>query len=150
LIAPKEKEHKGERTGSKISFTHQLVKNFQKIYVLTLTVEDMMEEALRLIMDKKIGSVVIVDENKRPIGIITTRDFLNLIMYHKNKEILEVVSRDLSQENRQILGGFFNQISLSVKKIPDIVNARLFVKEEKQEEYLRLTFRFFPKKVVRR
>ncbi len=132
LITPKEKERKGERTGNKVSLTHQRVANFIKRFVLTLTAENSLQDALRLILEKKIGSVVIIDEEKHPIGIITTRDFLNLLVREGHEKTIEVVSKNLSQQSRQLLGGFFNGLLVWIKKIPDITKAKLFVKEEKQ------------------
>lgn len=119
LIAPKEKEHRGDRVGGKISLLHQRVKNFAKSFVLTLTPEETMEEALRLIIEKKIGSVVILDKEKHPIGIITTRDFLGLAAKGSQDQKLEIVSQDLSHKNRQILGGFFNYFNGLSKNIPN-------------------------------
>ncbi len=146
LIAPKEKEHAGERSGNKVSFAHQKVKNFSRGFVLTLTPEDTMEEALRLIIEKKIGSVVIVDKTRHPIGIITSRDFLALIAKGQSPKKLEIIEKNLSQENRQIVGGFFNSLNLWAKNIPNLVKARLFVKEEKDGGVFKVNLSLFPKK----
>lgn len=131
LIAPKEKERRGDRIGGKVSLLHQRVKNFAKSFVLTLTSEDTMEEALRLIIEKKIGSVVILDKNKHPLGIITTRDFLGLVAKGDQGQKLEVVSQDLSHKNRQILGGFFNYFNSWTKNVANVDKAKLLVKKEK-------------------
>ena len=146
LIAPKNKEHLGDRSGNKVSLNHRQVKNFTKTFILTLSLEDSMEEALRLILEKKIGSVVIVDQLRHPIGIITTKDFLTLLANERGGEKLEIISKNLSQENRQVVGGFFYYINSWVKKIPDVVRARLFVKEEKQGEFFKANLALFPKK----
>jgi len=146
LIAPKEKEQRGERTGNKMSFNYQRVKNFCKNFVLTLTQEDTMEQALRLIVDKKIGSVVVVDSGRHPLGIITTKDFLKLIAQGNKGNILEITTKNLSHTNRQIIGGFFNPLNLWLKKVPDIVRARLFIKEEKQGGVFKVILSLFTKK----
>ncbi|MDH7476283.1 MAG: CBS domain-containing protein [Microgenomates group bacterium] len=132
LIAPKSKEALGERAGNKVNLNYQQIKNFAKSYVLTLTENDYLNQALELILDKKIGSVVIVDNKKYPIGIITTRDFLRLLSKKNNEKKIEITEKNLSKENRQILGGFFEYLSNWVKKIPDVTKAKLFVKEEKK------------------
>lgn len=146
LISPKEKEHVGDRGGNKVSFTHKKVRNFSRTFVLTLKAEDTMEEALRLIIEKRIGSVVIVDNTRHPIGVITTRDFLELIVKsHPNKKI-EIIERDLSRQNRQIVGGFFNSFNTWIKGLPNLVKARLFVKEEKDGGLFKVNLSLFPKK----
>lgn len=80
LTLPKTSPEAGEREGNKISFYHHQVKTFMKTYVLTLTKNHLLSEALHLILTKKIGSVVIVEEKKHPIGIITTRDLLRFFI----------------------------------------------------------------------
>ena len=62
------------------SFHTNRVKNFSKSYVLTLSKENHLIEAINLIINKKIGSVIITDKERRPIGIITTRDILRLFI----------------------------------------------------------------------
>ena len=91
LISPK--------TSEKISLYHHKVKNFAKTFVLTLTPNNLLSDAIDLILEKKIGSVVIVDLSRRPIGIITTKDLLRFFI-HKEQKLFS---------NRQIFGGFFNK-----------------------------------------
>jgi len=76
MISPKYSSHHGERVNEKISFYNYRVKNFAKNYVLTLTKERHLIEVINLIVNKKIGSVIIIDKERRPLGIITTRDIL--------------------------------------------------------------------------
>lgn len=146
LITPRDKENQGERTGDKKSFFHQLVRNFSKPLVLTLTVNDYLNQALKMIIEKKIGSVIIVDQARHPIGLITTRDFLNLLTKKKNGQKIEVVGKNLSQENRQILGGFFKPLTFWIGKIPGLSKAKLFVKEEKQGNLFQVVLSLIPKK----
>jgi len=76
MISPKYSSHHGERGRENISFYNYRVKNFAKSYVLTLSKENHLIEAINLIFNKKIGSVIITDKERRPLGIITTRDIL--------------------------------------------------------------------------
>lgn len=131
LITPKKKEHRGEREGDRISFQYHQVKNFAKSYVLTLYPENLMSEALNLILDKEIGSVVIIDKEKHPLGIITTRDFLSLLVRAHRETPIEIVAKNLSKESRRIVGGFFNQLTVWSKKMPNLARARFFIKQEK-------------------
>lgn len=99
LVLPKNSPGKGEREGNKVSFFRQQVKNFMKSYVLTLTKENYLSEALHLILTKKIGSVVIVGEKRKPIGIITTRDLLRFF-----------VQKEQKKEEPPVFGRFFKKI----------------------------------------
>lgn len=76
MISPKYSNHRGERSDDKISFYNYRVKNFAKSYVLTLSKDKLLIEAINLIINKKIGSVIIIDKERRPLGIVTTRDIL--------------------------------------------------------------------------
>jgi predicted transcriptional regulator len=85
MISPKFSPARGERAGNKISFYNLRVKTFAKSHVLTLTKNNYLSEAIKLIIDKKIGSVVIVDEVRRPIGIITSRDLLQFYIQNEKQ-----------------------------------------------------------------
>lgn len=80
MISPKYSSHHGERGKENISFYNYRVKNFSKSYVLTLPKEGHLIEVINFIVNKKIGSVIIVDKDRRPLGIITTRDILRFFI----------------------------------------------------------------------
>lgn len=132
LISPKTSAHRGEREGNRVNFYSLKVRNFAKTYVLTLSHDDSLLAALHLIIDRKIGSVVIVDKSRHPVGIITTRDFLRLLIGKEIKKKLEVFGKNLSEKSRQVVGGFFNKLAYLTKHIPNLSKAKLFVKEEKR------------------
>lgn len=132
LISPRNSAHRGDRVGNKINFYHYRVTNFAKTYVLTLSKNHLVRDALMLILEKKIGSVVIIDDKRHPIGIITTKDLLRFFINLKAQQKIEIISKNLSQKSRQILGGFFNRFNFFLRKDPEVKKARLFVKEEKK------------------
>ncbi len=80
MINPKYSSHHGERINEKVSLYNYRVKNFAKNYVLTLSKDKQVIEVINLILDKKIGSVIIIDKDRRPLGIITTRDILRFFI----------------------------------------------------------------------
>ena len=55
------------------------VKEIMNPNVVTLTPNATLKEAAEIMSQQKIGSIVIIDENK-PLGIITERDFATKIM----------------------------------------------------------------------
>jgi predicted transcriptional regulator len=83
MINPKYSSRRGERTNEKVSFYNYRVKNFAKNYVLTLSKDDRLMDVINLIINKKIGSVIIVNKEKKPDGIVTTRDILNYYINHE-------------------------------------------------------------------
>ncbi len=116
LASPRDSAHRGEREGNKTNFYNMKIRNFLKNYVLTLTANDLLSTALSMIIDKKIGSVVIVDESRHPTGIITTRDLLRFFTKRKSEKKSEITSKNITQESRQTLGGFFNNLTSQVLK----------------------------------
>lgn len=146
LTLPKLRESRGDRVGSKLNFNYYPIKPLIKRHTLTLKENNLLKEVLRLIIEKKIGSVIVINDERMPIGIITTRDLLNFIFQPKNGKEIEIVTKDLNPENHQILGGFFNRLKLFLDKLPDIVGARLLVKEEKQGGVFKAVLSLFPKK----
>lgn len=107
LIEPRDSQGRGEREGNHTGFYHLKIKNFAKIYTLTLSANEKAEKALELILHKKIGSVVVVDKERHPIGIITTKDFLKLLIKFGIGKKVQIISKNLADQSRQIIGGFF-------------------------------------------
>lgn len=131
LMSPRKKETKGDRSGNKVNFNYQQVKNFAKTYVLTLSPQDTLLDALNLILTKEIGSVIVVNEQKIPVGLITTSDFLHLLIQSRDEKKVEISGRGLSQESQATLQGFFNSVSQWAKHLPNTKKVTLDVKEEK-------------------
>ncbi|GIW63556.1 MAG: CBS domain-containing protein [Patescibacteria group bacterium] len=79
-LSPKFRISYGDRAGNRHKDWQMPVKNFMKTYVLTLKPTDTLSLAASMILDKEIGSVVVLDNNKKPIGIITTKDIISVIL----------------------------------------------------------------------
>ncbi|MEI6532209.1 MAG: CBS domain-containing protein [Candidatus Roizmanbacteria bacterium] len=144
LIAPKSKERRGEKEGTKDHFQSLQVKRLCKTYVLTLTPENTMTEALGLILDKKIGSVIVVDHKRIPLIVVTTTEFLKMLRKDGLAKPVELTTKHISNENRPVLGGFFNSISVMIKKIPGLAGAKIVVKEEKNNKLFQVFLSLFP------
>ena len=112
LITPRESPHRGQREGNNKSFHTMKIKNLAKTYILTLTPKDHLAKALELILNKKIGSVVVVDAERHPVGIITTKDFLSVLSKTGTEGITQILSKKLAKQSRQILGGFLKSLTL--------------------------------------
>ncbi len=146
LITPREKEHLGEREGNKNSFYNQRVKRFAKTYVLTLTLQDSAKQAVDMILEKHIGSVVIVDAEKRPIGIITTRDMFGLMLKPENSLQLQLSPKNLSKQSNEVVRSFFRQFTHLLRKVPNLTRANLLVKEEKSGGVFKVLLSLLPAK----
>jgi CBS domain-containing protein len=52
--------------------------------VVTVKPTQTVREALKLLADKRIGAVVVVDETNRPIGIVSERDIVRVLAQNEN------------------------------------------------------------------
>ncbi|PIY69303.1 hypothetical protein COY90_01435 [Candidatus Roizmanbacteria bacterium CG_4_10_14_0_8_um_filter_39_9] len=145
LASPKKRD-RSDRANDRPGLQNKSVRHFLKTMVLTLNKDDYLRDALHLILEKKIGSVVIIDSQYHPINIITTKDLLSLFVRESTKETIELTSKNLSKESRRTLGGFFEHLKLSLKKIPDLAKAKLFIKEEKDGGLFKVMLSLIPKK----
>lgn len=146
LITPRKKVHRGDKDGNRNRFEYQQVKNFAKTYVLTLHPENSVRDALNLILDKQIGSVVVVDNVKNPLGIITTRDLLRIIIRGKREKRIEVTLKNLSTSSNYVVESFIGQLRSWLNKIPDISKIRFLVKEEKRGGLFEAVLSLIPQK----
>ncbi len=144
LISPKEKLHQGEREGNKIGFYNQPVRNFAKNHVLTLSKSDSMAKALEMIFEKKIGSVVIIDENRYPLQIITKRDFFQLAAKPKEQKMLQITYKNLTEQSKKIVVPFIQYSTQLITKIPGVSHAKVIVKEEKQGGVFKIVLSLIP------
>ena len=88
-------KNKGGRQDIKSDKSHlysQHIKKFIKTFVLTLKKGSFISDAFRLIIDKKIGSVILVDDDRHPIGIITTKDLLRYFIGTERLSFIKNVS----------------------------------------------------------
>lgn len=146
LVSPKNARRRGEKGGANGNFNNLKVSNFSKSYVITLDKNAYVNEALKMILEKKIGSVVVIDSQKHPIGIITTKDLLKFFIKVNNRNQIEVQAKNLSQKSRKTVGNFFKNLSIWAKKFPNLAKAKLFVKEEKKGGVFEVMLSLFPKK----
>ncbi|MFA5136456.1 MAG: CBS domain-containing protein [Patescibacteria group bacterium] len=145
LTTPK-KRNRQDKSSDKVALHSKTVRHFIKTFVLTLNEDDYLRDALHLILEKKIGSVVIIDSQNRPVNLLTTMDLLSLFVRESTKKKIEITSKNLSKESRRILNGFFEQLRTTLKKKPDVEKANLVIKEEKQGGLFKVVLSLIRKK----
>jgi CBS domain-containing protein len=65
--------------------------------VVTVTPDQAVREAVALLVDKRIGAVVVIDETGRPVGIVSERDVIRELA--QNDQVLsEPVSRVMTRD----------------------------------------------------
>lgn len=131
LSTPKERQGFSSRTGNKVPALHRKVKNFAKKNVLTLTAKDSIKDACKMILKEQIGSVLILDPEKHPVGIVTTRDILGCYGAKTNPFRVDVVVKGASDNSLKIIHNFIDDVSARFSTNRDIDRAKVVVKERK-------------------
>lgn len=149
LSAPRERERKFDRVGTRTSFQKQPVKLLMKTHLLTLSQTRSLGEALQMVLDHEIGSVIVLDGKKKPVGIVTTSDFLKKLTQSPKEKHVEVSGRNLSEENSTILKRFSHTFERAVSKIHGVKSVDLTVKEEKQGGVFRAMMSIVPERGVK-
>lgn len=145
LAAPKHRESEGDRKGAKIPVLNDTVRKFMKPYVLTLTENDTAVKAIKLILEKKIGSVVITKDNNIPVNIITSKDILE-ILYHTTSVVnFEVITKNVSDVSKKVIETFSDRFTNFLAKKKDVEKATLIVKEERGGSLFQVLLSVFPK-----
>lgn len=128
LTTPKERADAG--TSNKIPLLQTKVRNFMKTNVLTLGPDALMSKVADLVISKGIGSVLVVD-NGKPVGIITTRDLLTAYIGNRKLVPIDVVARDLSDKSRIMVNKFVEQINTQFIQKHIFDKAKVIVRENK-------------------
>jgi CBS domain-containing protein len=142
MVAPGDRESKTDRK----HFIALKVKNFAKKTILTLLPNDTIAEAIDQILKHSMGSVVIVDRESHPVGIITTRDILNLLLPEKLRKPVEFTKKNLSLEHEKNMTDFVQYISKHIQKHKDIRSAKVIVEQEKNGVLFRVAVHILPEK----
>ena len=137
VSAPKEKPGLMSRIGEKDTVLTKKIKPFYKTLVLILKPTDQLFRAADLVIKQEIGSVVVTDNQNKPISIITTKDLLriwagqywpqiNITKLYQNINFAD--KQQLEVFNRQI----FNLLRQSKQTSADVI---VRVKKESKSVY---------------
>lgn len=142
LVVPRERQG-FSRKGNKTPILHTKVKNFMKSNVLTLYLNDSLSKAADLILKKQIGSVIIIDKEKFPVGIITTRDLLQAYVGRPQFLNIDVVTHDLSEKSITLVNNFLTHINQRFVKGALFDKAKIVIKEGKSGGVFEAVLSFF-------
>lgn len=143
LIAPGKRSQKGRR-GEKPRFKSTPVKNYAKTTVLTMKLTDTVAEAIDQIITREIGSIIIIDNESRPIGIVTTRDILDVLTSDQQKKEVRVTAKHLSKSYQVSFDDFVRYVDYHIQEKSEIEAAEIIYEEEKNGSLLRVHVHLIP------
>lgn len=128
------------------AFAKLKVKSVAKARVHTRGAEATLGDCLHDIVSRDIGSVVIVNKEGFPSGIVTVRDLLTFIANSKEPEsIIDLTTNGLSPDSMKIVQEYGVRLDRWVRKIPNISRANLLIKEERNGNLFSAKITLIPK-----
>ncbi len=142
MIAPGVSKKNGGR-GREVNrdreiFLDKKVKHFAKTTTLMMNGSQSIAEAIGNILSHNIGSVVVIDGESHPVGILTTRDILQLLIPKKISKHLEVVKKNVSGENMKDVDGLIEYVQGYIDTYEEINTGRMIYEEEKNGGIIRV------------
>lgn len=145
LMAPAKSGRQG-RKGEKTTLKQVLVKNYAKTSVLTLSPDKTLKDAIDTVINKKIGSIIIVNSQNIPLGILTTKDILSIISHKTQKKPVKISNKKTSKHTKLIVSDLKTFVSDYIQDLPDIKRAEVGYEEEKGAKMFRIRIHLVPAK----
>lgn len=145
IMAPGKKTRRGGR-GEKPRFKETLVKNYAKTTVLTLSPKDSVTEAIEQVLSKEIGSVILIDHESHPVGIVTTRDILDLLQDDKKRKKVRVTTKRLSKRYELTFQDFVQYIMVYIQRNEAVKEASIIFEGAKNDSLYKIQVHLIPYK----
>lgn len=133
-----------DRSKETHGFKENHLGNYIKSTVLAMRQEDSVKNAIDQILAKEIGSIILIDHESKPVGIVTTRDILDLLRDDKKLKKIQITVTNLSKKNKVMFDGFVKYISQYVQRNEAISEALISYKSEKNDGIFKIFVHLLP------
>lgn len=127
-------------------FMNMKVKGYAKKTVLVVSPQATVSEAITEMITRGVGSVIIIDGESNPLGIVTTKDIFNLLKSDGIKKPAKLISKHISKKNEDIINDFMQYVSEHTQRLNTIKNVRVLVDEERNGELFKISIYIMPKR----
>lgn len=127
-------------------FMHMKVKGYAKKTVLTVQQNVTVTEAIDEMITRGMGSVIIVDGESNPVGIVTTKDIFNLLKPNSIGKPFELTTKHISTQNEKAVSDFAEYVSQHMQRLDTIKSGKLLVEEEKNGILFKISVYLSPQK----
>ncbi|MCA9372072.1 CBS domain-containing protein [Candidatus Woesebacteria bacterium] len=135
-----------QSTTDKNKLAKMKVKNYAKRSSIIMNPQQTVSQTVREILDKSIGSVIIVDNESHPVGIVTTKDILSLLAQsNKPRKANVVFSHDALVDKKELVE-LKQFIERNAGKFSHIKDINIVFEEEKEGHMLSIKAHIFPRK----
>jgi len=146
LVAPGVRNNRSIRAGEKEQFNKMKVKNYSKPTVIALQENAKVSEAINLILTRSIGSVVVVDHESHPIGIVTTRDIMQLIQKGKLPKKIGLSTKHIETQYKKLETDLAAFVQSHIAKDRKVRSARVRFDVEKNGGLFKIAVFFEPER----
>lgn len=145
IVAPGKRSNRGRR-GERPRFHETPVKNYAKTTVLTLTEGATVGDAIRLILSREIGSIILIDRGVYPKGIITTRDLLDTLPGGRQEKKVKITTKHLSKQHKKAVKDLTAYIHDHINEKDEYRGAEIRASEEKKNLLYQIIVHLIPEK----
>ncbi len=131
LVAPAKGQRMGDASGQKLS--DMKIDSLLEKRVFTVKPDDNLSEVFRIIKDRRVSSVIIVEGGK-PVGIITPKDLLGLVVQTKMTAANLVVMGLSNEAEKFVAENTARRFIARMGRVSDIISAVLDFKEHTKVE----------------
>lgn len=149
FIAPTDKPDSGSklvRIDDEDMFVHLKVKNVMQMRVHTRKPEESLRDCVNDIVSREMGSVVIINRQGYPVGILTVRDLLMRLTSEPEGIVIELSTNDIAPEHMQTIHEYGPHIDKWVNKLKDVQRVHMLIKQEKGGHLFKLRLSIIPTK----
>ncbi|MBP9690451.1 CBS domain-containing protein [Candidatus Woesebacteria bacterium] len=139
-------QEKGQDNEKAKPFDKLLVRNYMKKLMITMDGISPVSEAIAMMLDKKIGSVIMTDSTGSPVNILTTRDILGLLKSDGVTKEVKLTIKHFNPAHKAVIDEFADHIREQIREDDRYVRAELIVDEEKEGKLYHIAVHLVPQK----
>lgn len=146
IIAPGDRKDQEKGFDKGKPFEKLLVKNYMKKMTLTLDATSPVSEVIDIIIEHEIGSVVITDSSDRPVGIVTTRDILELLKSEGETKEVKLSMKNFNPAHKIVIDELADHVMQHIMLDGRYTSAEIVTTEEKEGVLFRISIYLLPEK----
>ncbi len=146
LIAPGKRKKGGRGSDSIEPFKKLKVKNYAIKKLLTLQEDKMVSDAIDMMLGHDKGSVVVVDTTDHPMGIVTTRNILELLQSDEEQKPVQLTTKNFNDAHISVITDLVDYVFDHIQKDDSIRSAEVIAEEEKEGVLFRIAIHLIPDK----
>lgn len=146
MIAPGDRKDQEKGYDKGKPFEKLLVKNYMKQTTLTLDATAHVSEAIDMILEHGIGSVIITDSADHPVNLVTTSDILELLKTDGEKKEVKLSIKNFNPAHTMVIDEFADHVMQHIMMDNRYRSADIVVNEEKEGVLFRIAVYLNPEK----